>query len=231
LEFGPAVYRSTDSVFFWGENRTAATALALSVALRTGAPLVWLDVRDPAGREEEYESLLAPLVPRSRRYITRSPEDLTPEVTASNLAVWTLVRSDEPKANTSNLIDFLRLPAPVQALAAEMVPKGGWAVLLVTNVERLAPLYPEDVASTGAYVETLKGMGIKIVSAFSGPERTDRFAYDHVFRIEGTPGPTWDSGVLRREKSPAGIESSTRPGTPVSEVEVLDPLRRKAAGP
>jgi hypothetical protein len=230
MEFAPAVYRSTDSVFFWGENRTAATALALCVALRTNAPLVWLDVRDPSGREEEYEELLAPLVPRSSRYLTRTPEELAPEVEAANLAVWTLVRADEPKSNVSNLIDFLRLPAPVQALASEMVPQGKWAVLLVTNTERLAPLYPEDVASTAAYVDTLKHMGIKLVSAFTGSARKDRFAYDHVYRLEGDPGPPWDAGRLRREKGLGGRESDARTGTPIHEIAVLNPVRRITYG-
>jgi hypothetical protein len=225
MEFAAPVYRTPDSVFFWGENRTTVTALAVALALRTGAPLVWLEIRDPSGRKDEYESLLGSRIPPSKRYITRSPEELAPELGASDMAVWKLVRADEPKETVSNLIDFLRLPTPVQELAAEMVPKRGWAVLLVTNADRITPLYPEELESTRAFTDALKRQGVKVVTAFSGPERKDRFVYDHVYRVEGPADAAWNSGLLRREKGAPSEGEGPGGTTPVADALVLQLLR------
>jgi hypothetical protein len=203
VDFGKAILESVDPVMVWGSDRTAAAVVAYAVASAFGRPLMWLEIRDPDGASDPYASLLDPLVPVTRHYMTTSPEELAPETAASNLAAWSLIRSDEPNVEVAKLITFLSLPQRIQQLTAEMTPGGGEAVLLVTNSDRLAEIYPEDLASSRTYVQAIREQSIKLVSSLAGLERKDRFAYDQVVRVDVPPDAAWEKGTAICEQGDA----------------------------
>jgi hypothetical protein len=202
-DFAKAVLESIDSVLVWSANRTAAAVVAYAVASDRGRPMMWLEIRDPDGASDAYASMLDPLVPMNQHYMTTSPEELAPETAASNLAAWNLIRSDEPSVEVTKLIKFLSLPQSVQQLTAEMTPGGGEAVLFVTNSDRLAEIYPDDVASTRTYVQAIRQQSIKLVTSLAGLERKDRFAHDHVFRIDVLNNADWREATVTCEQGEA----------------------------
>jgi hypothetical protein len=55
------------------------------------------------------------------------------------------MRSDEPLTEVGKRGDFLRLPESVQVLLSDLpTRREGWT-MLVTNSDRLAPIYPENL--------------------------------------------------------------------------------------
>ena len=204
---------------FWGADRLATTLAAFSLARRVGPSFVWLDITDPSGPEDSFESMLGPMVDSSRRYSTHTPADLQPETAAANAAAWNLIRPDEPKEVVANLFDFLRLPQTVQSIASQLQPVNGPAVLFVTNTDRIAEFYPQELESTRGLVDVFARQTIKLIVAYSGPERTDRFAFDYVYRIDPGPDAQWSTARLVRERGelPTGAEGSD--GQPLEEIE------------
>ncbi|MCI4350346.1 MAG: hypothetical protein L3K15_02380 [Thermoplasmata archaeon] len=227
VDFAQPVLESMDPVFVWGANRTAVAVVAYAVANDFDRPLMWLEIRDPNGAADAYASMLDPLVPVTRHYQTKTPEELAPETAAANLAAWSLIRSDEPTEEVTKLVKFLSLPQAVQQLTAEMTPGGGEAVLFVTNSDRLAPIYPEEVASTQSYVQAIRQQSIKLVATFAGGERKDRFAYEHVFRVDVPERTDWQSGTVTCEQGEAPVGTAGATPTRLAEIHCVARVLRR----
>ncbi|MCI4321039.1 MAG: hypothetical protein L3K05_01885 [Thermoplasmata archaeon] len=219
---------ASHSVMFCGPDRTAVAVAAYALAAHGGRTVTWLDVRSPYRPPDPYVSLLAPFVPLEQRIVTSSPDDLAPEIAVSNVAVWSLIRESEPNEAVVSLIDFLRLPQSVQTLVSEgSTPEDG-STLLVTNSDRLSPLYPEDVASTRAFVQAITRQSVKLVASLAGLDRKDRFAYDVVFQVSPGAADGWANSILKVEKGELAAGSAGRLPTPLRSVDEVGPF---LAGP
>lgn len=218
-DFPTTLVQDAKSVMFWGSDRLATTLAAFSLARRVGPSFVWLDVTDPSGPDDSYEPILEPLVDPSRRYATHTPAELQPETAAANAAAWNLIRPDEPKEVVAHLFEFLRLPQTVQSIASQLQPVNGPAVLFVTNADRIAEFYPQELESTRGLVDVFARQSIKLITAYSGAERTDRFAFDYVYRIDAGSDTGWPTARLVRERGelPTGTEGSD--GQALEEIE------------
>ena len=193
--FDEAVARSLDSVMVYADDRTSAVLAAHAIARLRGDNVTWLDIRDPGGPPEPYDELLRAVVGPRRAYRTAPPDDLAPENAAANLALWTVIRSDEPTEVVAQFVDFLRLPTSVQKMFEQFGPADTSPTLVVTNSDRIAALYPEDVESTKGFVDVFARQGIKLVATIVGIERKDRFAYQHVYRLRSPPGSRWEEAT------------------------------------
>ncbi|MCI4349400.1 MAG: hypothetical protein L3J93_04195 [Thermoplasmata archaeon] len=200
MEFAKEVAQTIDSVFIWGPDRTAISATAFAVVRQAARPFLWLDVRETGDIEDQYEPLLGPLVPLDQRYVTPRPNDLRPDTDGIGPADSTVARAARRGGPLDDLVDFLSLPRTVQVLAARLITIGRRSTLFVTNVDRFDQFYPEDLTSTGRYERAIRRHGIKLVVAYCGGERSDRFAFGHVFRVETANAREWWGSHLRCEQ-------------------------------
>jgi hypothetical protein len=224
VEFSKLVAETTDSVFVWGEDRTASAVAAFAIVRRAGRPFLWLDVRGASDAEDAYEPLLGPRVAADRRYIAHRQEELRPERGTPGPSSWATARSSRRGGLRDDLVDFLALPRTVQVLAARLITIGRRSTLFVTNVDRFGRFYPEDRSSTGRYVGAIRRHGIKLVVAFCGGARSDRFAFGHVLRVEPGVAQGWRGSVLRCEQGTMveGADDRTTIGpTEIDSVRLL----------
>ncbi|MCI4319057.1 MAG: hypothetical protein L3K23_02855 [Thermoplasmata archaeon] len=219
--FDRRVRTSVDSVMFCGPDRTALAAAAFALASHSERTVTWLDIRNPNRPEDPYVPLFAPLVPPRHRLVTSTPDELAPEIAVSNVATWSLIRQDEPREVVMSLVDFLRLPEAVQRLVTSEALDRTPATLLVTNSDRIAPLYPEDVESTRLYVQAIKSQSIKLVATLPELDRRDRLAYDFVFQVQPGREAGWKESTLQVEAGELPLGSAGRAPTPFGSVDEL----------
>jgi hypothetical protein len=219
---------ASDSVMFCGPDRTAVAVSAYALAASGGRTVTWLDIRNPNLPPDPYVALLAPFVPPKQRIVTSAPDELAPVIAVSNVAVWSLIRESEPKEAVVSLIDFLRLPESVQSLVSEGPSPENGSTLLVTNSDRLAALYPEDVASTRAFVQAITRQSVKLVSSLAGIVRVDRFAYDVVFQVSRGTSDGSENSLLKVEKGDLAVGSAGREPTSLRSIADFGPF---LAGP
>ena len=213
---------------FCGPDRTAVAVAAFALASRSERTLTWLDIRNPTLPEDPYVPLLAPLVPSRNRILARTPDDLVPEIAVSNIATWSLIREDEPREVVVSLVDFLRLPESVQRLVTDEPFDRAPATLLVTNSDRIAQLYPEDVESTRRYVRSITAQSVKLVATLPVLQRQDRLAYDFVFQVRPGRQPGWKGSTIQVEKGELPFGSVGRDPTGLTSVDEVEPILASA---
>ena len=225
-EFDAQVAGSTDSVMIWADDRIAATVAALTLARQRSSNVTWLDIRDPIGATEPYDTLLREAIDRDRAYRTASPSELAPDNAAANLATWTVIRADEPSEVVAQFVDFLRLPPSVQQMFEQFGLPETLPTLVVTNSDRLASFYPESVEGTRAFVEVFGRSGVKLVSSLVGIERADRFAYRHVFHVASPRGGPWSEALVTSETRTAPPGTAGHSPTRLGDVPGVRDLAR-----
>jgi hypothetical protein len=227
VKFGESVRGGLQSVLVWGSDRTAAALCALAVARSSGARLVWLDMRAPDGSTDEYRPLLEQLVPREVRYATRKISEMGPQDASANAALSTVIHPDEPGEVVAGLFEFLSLPRVIQEIAARFATPADPLVLLSTSADRIVHLYPEDTEATRRFHLTSQEQSVKIVTSYDGPERKDRFAFDHVFRL--SPGPTqqWRALNLVSERPNLPANTTGSNPTPLEEDDSIRTVLRE----
>jgi hypothetical protein len=190
------------SIFFWGLSRVAVNRLALECARRINPQFVWLEIQDPDHLPSSEDPSEAGEIPRERLYLAEQPEDIRPENAVANMALFTVIRPDEPQEVVGHLMDFLRLPTKVQQILSEMGPLESPGVFVCANAELISGFYPESIESTKPYLDVFRREGITLVTALTGKFRSDRMAFDYVFKVHATPKTSWKACIVECEKSP-----------------------------
>ena len=180
----------------------AANRLALECARRINPNFLWLEAQDPDEVRNPEDPSEAGEIPREHLYVTENPEELKPEDAIANMALWTVIRPDEPQAVVAHLMDFVRLPAKVQEMMSQMGSIESPGVLVWANAELSADFYPETIESSRPYLDVFRREGITLVSTLVGKTRADRFACDYVFKVHATPRTSWRACMVECEKSP-----------------------------
>ncbi|MCI4348218.1 MAG: hypothetical protein L3J97_06345 [Thermoplasmata archaeon] len=186
--------------------------VAFALARANDSRPYWVDVRDP----NEYLDPPGPVelgwIPDDHLFVV-SRSEAKPQDAVSNLALWTVVRSDEPRSVIGGLTDFLRLPPPIQEVLSRYGRESVRPVFVVANTDRVREYYPRNVPGVRAIIEALLRGGVIPIFASLGPPGPGRLAFDLVFEITATDLAHWREGALRCEKSPAG--------TPFREMETV----------
>ena len=219
MDFARAITDSPDSVLFWGSNRVATSMAAYSLALRSDPNFLWLDIRGPEQRP--MVRLYDPVGPKDERFRTLELGVLAPDESPSREAIAAVVSGEDLDPALQGLIQFLRLPRLVQSLISRRVPDGSPEVLLATSADRVAHFYIERLEATRAFIGTLKELGVKFVASYVGPTRRDRWAFDHVFRVEGGDDHDWASATVLADSRDMPEGTAGYWPTPLREIESL----------
>jgi hypothetical protein len=227
VEFAESVTKGLGSVLIWGPDRTAAAICAFALARSSGARLVWLDIRAPVGTTDEYQPLLERLVPPEGRYATRKISEMGPQDASANAALSTVIHPGEPEAVVAGLFEFLSLPRLIQEIAARFATPADPLVLLSTSADRIVHLYPEDTEATRRFHLTSQENSVKIVTSFEGPERKDRFAFDHVFRLSAGMSQGWKSLSIVSERPNLPASTTGAHPTPLEQDDSIRTVLRE----
>jgi hypothetical protein len=191
-------------VWIWGDSRVAANQAAYEVAHRLNPKYLWVDIGSPDEKVHPEDPSRSGAVPREMLYGTVPPSELAPENASANLAMWSVVKKDEPTEVLHPLMDFLRLPQLIQEIVGNAPREGTPAVWVAANADRLMSFYPDDPASSQPILDVWRRERLSTVVTLLDHPRKDRFLYDYVFQIQAPRTGSWRDAVITCERAPPG---------------------------
>jgi hypothetical protein len=186
--------------FLHGSSRTVLLRVAYALARANDSQPYWVDVRDPNDYLDPPGPVELGWIPDDHLFVV-SRSEAKPQDAVSNLALWTVVRSDEPRSVIGGLTDFLRLPPPIQEVLSRYGRESYRPVFVVANTDRVREYYPRNASGVRGVVEAMKQGGVIPLFASLGPPGPGRFAFDLVFEVQATDLAHWREGSLVCERS------------------------------
>jgi hypothetical protein len=181
-----------------GDDRPLLNWVAYALASKADPEFIWTDVRTPGQLLRTSDVLSRQLVPPDRLRVVGATE-LAPNDREANVAVSTLIRSDEPPSNVQRLLDFLRLPLPTQRLLETVGPPDRVRVCVLSNGQRILALYPSSEAVRPTIRAIVDG-GVALVMTFADEAPKGRLEFDNVLAVDGSVSGGWKGAVLTVEK-------------------------------
>jgi hypothetical protein len=212
--------------FLYGSPRSLVDRLAYAMARANDANPTWVEIRDATGAPDPGGPSEQRWIPEERLFYL-TPSEAMPQDAVANMAMWTVIRADEPRAVVATFTDFLRLPPAVQEAVSQVGRESSRPVLVVANSDRVRDYYPKEALGVRPIIDAMLSVGVLPVFASVGPPGAGRAAFDFVFEVEAPDLEGWREGSLVCHKAPPGspVPVETRIPLPaVSQaVEFLDP--------
>ena len=180
----------------------------------------WVDIRETGGAPDIEGPVELGWIEEDHLYVARQPEDFRPQDALGNLALWTIVRSDEPESTLTRLSDFLRLPDLIQEFISRLAPHEGPRVMAIANTDRVRGFYPTDPHGVRAVLDGFLEGGVLPFMAARAPPGAGRTAFDFVFEVRVGEPKDAEETVLYCEKAPP--VSSFRAGDTIPLHQVPD---------
>ena len=216
-------------VLVHGPSRSLVNLALFAFSEVTTPRFQWVDVRVPGEERLPSDPVRLGWIPAERLWTADQPFALRPDDLGANLALYTLVRSDEPSASLVQLTEFLRLPELSQRILATRPKKGEPGVVAVPNAHRLMSAVPIDRVPAILGVHRSSGYSVYVGLAESPGAGAEPF--DFVFEMDGESLPGWAQSHITCTK---GIRTGPlREGHPVPLGDVsplADVLSRLPAG-
>ena len=206
--------------FIYGPSRTVVLRVAYAFARANDSNPYWVDIRDPNDYLDPPGPVESGWIPDDHLFVV-SRSEAKPQDAVSNLALWTVVRSDEPRSVIGGLTDFLRLPPPIQEALSRYGQESYRPVFVVANSDRVRENYPRNVEGVRAVVEAMIRGGVTPIFAALSPPGPGRFAFDLVFEVLAPDLAHWREGIIRCEKSLEGTSFRTEQRIPLKSVPAL----------
>lgn len=187
-------------IFLYGPSRTVLLRVAYALARANDAQPYWVDVRDPNDYLDPPGPVELGWIPDDHLFVV-SRSEAKPQDAVSNLALWTVVRSDEPRSVIGGLTDFLRLPPQLQDAVSQYGRESYRPVFVVANTDRVREYYPRNVEGVRGVVEAMIHGGVVPIFASQGPPGPGRFAFDLVFEVQAPDLTHWKEGYLVCERA------------------------------
>lgn len=201
------------ATFLWGDSRAVVNRVLFAVAHANDSGAFWLDLRGPREESGGESPLDLGWIPADRQYVVDQPEDARPQDALGNLALFTVIRSDEPPTALSRISDFLRLPSVAQEILSRSSPGEGHQVVAVANSDRVRRYYPTTPEGVRAVLEPFLEASVHPIFGARSPVGEGRWAFEFVFEVRARTLSSWEKGELVCEKAPEG--SPFRAGTAV----------------
>ena len=233
----PLVHRThagrAATIFVGGASRSVVNGVAFVLAEMIDLTPFWLDVRGSGVPLDGPDPASTGWIPPDRLFVSENGRGLEGYQHPVEKALWTIVRSDEPKSVLSHLSDFLHLPELIQEILSAAEPSGNPRALVAANTDRVVQLFPREPGELQRFLRTLAESSLSIVAAHTGPSGPGRFAFDTVFRVDATRPQSWLDGTITCEQGPGrgllSVGRSTRLSDVPSIARVLEGLY--GAGP
>ncbi|MGA7846363.1 MAG: hypothetical protein WCB18_04645 [Thermoplasmata archaeon] len=193
--------RRAVAILVWGASRPIVNRVVFSMVRSLDAMPLWLEVSE---RGEKPEPLREGWVPPERLFVSERPEDLEPARAAGNLALWGVVRSDEPATLLARLTDFVRLPPLVQEVLGGATPTSRLRALAVGNADRVAPLFRERPEELQWLVNYLRESSLCLIVGGTIAPGAGRGSFDSEFHVEGQSMEAWSEATVVCDRSRIG---------------------------
>lgn len=202
---GRAVTPSFDrptSVLLLGPSSTLLDWVAFAFARLAPGGYHWTDVRFAGQSAEPLEPFERGVIPPAW-FAVRNPRDFPPDDARANAAFTVGARPGERTATLEQLTDLLRLPTLTQTLINSRHVMGNPLVILLSNAQRMAPLYSREVARGLAHALIARGVTVFVMLPDEPPASRDVF--ENYWHIDQRSPHSWREAVLTIERaSPAG---------------------------
>ncbi len=193
--------RRAVAILVWGASRPLVTRVVYSMVRALDAAPLWLEVLE---RGEEAEPLRQGWIPPERVYVSERAEDLEPARAVGNLALWAIVRSDEPATILARLTDFVRLPPLVQEVLGTSTPASRLRALGVGNADRVAPLFRQRPEELRWLVDYLRESSLCLIVGATRPPGAGREAFDCEFHVDGESITEWRHATVACDRTRVG---------------------------
>lgn len=227
--FPDHLFARPNSVFVYGAARSLVNLTVFALAEATNPNFQWVDIGVPEEERPPLDPVGMGWIPGERVWVVDRPDTLRPDDLSANLALFGLIRSDEPPATLVQVAEFLRLPELSQRILASRVPDGHPGVVAVLNSHRvMAAFSPNRVPSI---LNVHLQAGFSVIVGYTETAGPGRNAFDFVFRLEGIGSEDWRTTHLVCEK---GITSGPlRDGRAVTlrDIPLLEHVMSRANVP
>jgi hypothetical protein len=200
----PLLSRGSYATFLYGTSRTVLLRVAYGLARASDPNLYWVAIRDPDERVEPPGPIELGWVPDDHLFVV-SRTEAKPQDAISNLALWTIVRSDEPQSAVISLTEFLRLPPLVQEAVSRYGQESPRPIFVVANSDRAREYYPRNAEGVRALLDALLNGGVMPIFVAVGPPGAGRSAFEVSMEVEASDLAHWREGSLRCERAVPGL--------------------------
>lgn len=190
------------SVYLWGSSRSLVNLTLYALARRTDPGFGWLEVQSPGGSAPVDPTPHVGLSDPRMDMVTCRAEDLLSRGPMETSTMAKLVRLDGDPGELEKLQQFIALPAPVQAIAARLVPNVGPRVLAIANADHVAELYVRSPDALQEMIRALKESSVSVMLGRGDGRGPRRFLADYVFEVRAEDLRTWERGQLVCERAP-----------------------------
>jgi len=214
--FPTRLFERPNTILVHGPSRPSINLALYAFAEAITPDFQWVDIGVPG--EEAVSSDPAQLgwIPEERMWRVDRPEKLRPNELTANLALFGLIRWDEPASTIAQVTEFLRLPETSQRILSTRPRDGRPGVLAVTNAHRVMALYPEE--RVGPVLAVHQNAGFSVLVGFAEVAGPAQKLFDFVFQLDCGSPSAWRTGHLVCTK---GISSGPlRDARPVSLEEI-----------
>jgi hypothetical protein len=192
------------STFLWGDSRAVMKRVLYGMVRANDPEPLWLELRGRGASEEEPGPVELGWIRHDHLFLADEPTSAHPQDAIANMALWTVVRSDEPDTAVARLADFVRLPPIAQQVLQHLDLVGGPHALAVANSDRVRGEYPTTVEGVRPIVRALMEGPLLPFFGSVGPPGAGRMAFDFVFEFRASGTADWGDGTLVAEKVPDG---------------------------
>jgi hypothetical protein len=220
-ELFPGGFRKPSSVFIFGTSRSLLKWFAFASLAPYASRVFWTEVRLPGETLDPLDPMAVHAIPEESVYVLL-PQDLRPDdagARQAEVAVATMLESDETPGSLQGLVEFLRMPSHAQKLISGVGRTDTPPILVTTNSERISMMYPRgrDAQLMRALLES----GTCQVGLFSGAPTTQMSIFDVILRLEGS-GPTdWRNATVQCEKGISTGSLASGRAYRLSEIESI----------
>ncbi|HTP55242.1 MAG TPA: hypothetical protein VML53_01070 [Thermoplasmata archaeon] len=185
------------SVFLGGSPRPLVNWVAFAVVRWARADYFWTDVRQANQPPDLLDPVTLGRIPAPQLHVV-PPDELRRNEPPSDAALARLTHRDEPSDSRRRLGDFLRLSTHTQEVIARHRPEDRPFLLILSNAQRIASLYPADVVRP--VVEAIVGSGFSLLLTFADTPPEGRREFDVVLSVIGGEPPAWRDATLSAER-------------------------------
>lgn len=219
------------STFLWGNSRAVVNRVLFAMVRASDPTPFWLELRGRDPSADEPGPVELGWLPPDHVFLADEPAAARPQDAIANMALWTVVRSDEPEAAVARLADFVRLPPIVQEILQRLDQGGGHRAVGVANSDRARGDYPTTVEGVRPVVRALMDGSLLPFFGAVGPPGAGRMAFDFVLELRALDLAHWREGTLTAEKVPQGEELRMGASIRLGDIPGLEDAFSSARGP
>jgi hypothetical protein len=196
--FPEHLFDRPSSVFVYGPSRPLVNLTLFAFAEATTPLFQWVDIGVPGEDRTVFDPVRLGWIPEDRLWPVDRPDGLRPDDLSANVALFSLIRSDEPPANLVRLTEFLRLPETSQRILATRPLDGRPGALAVTNAHRVMAIFPAN--RIPPILSVHRDAGFSVLVGYAETPGPGRNLFDFVFRLDCEHIGDWKKGHLVCEK-------------------------------